>query len=183
MRWFWVDRFIQFVSGDFAVSIKNVSLAEPHLHGYMPAYPVMPNSLVLEGMAQTGGLLLGETSQFKDRIVLAKVSNVKFHFLSRPGDTLTYAAKLDSVGVEGALIAATSHVGERLQAEVEFYLAILPKDHEADRMFDAANFARFLRLMGIYDVGQDAAGGPLPFPKDLLAAEQADMARTISPSS
>ena len=183
MRWVWVDRFVKFVSGEEAVAIKNVSLAEPHLHGYMPSYPVMPDSLVLEGMAQTGGLLLGETSQFKDPIVLAKVAKVQYHFQARPGDTLTYTARLDSVGPQGALIAATSHVGDRLQAEVELFLAILPTNHKVEQLFDAASFARLLRLMRIYEVAQDAEGDPLTFPPDLLAAEQHEVGKNKSQTS
>ena len=57
MRWIWIDRFVEFESGRRAVAIKNVSLAEEHLHDHFPGYPIMPNSLITEGLAQTGGLL------------------------------------------------------------------------------------------------------------------------------
>ena len=52
MRWFWLDRFTEFVSGSHATAVKGVSLSEDHLHDHWPYYPVMPNSLVAEGMAQ-----------------------------------------------------------------------------------------------------------------------------------
>ena len=52
MRWFWLDRFTEFVSGSQATAVKGVSLSEDHLHDHWPSYPVMPNSLVAEGMAQ-----------------------------------------------------------------------------------------------------------------------------------
>ena len=73
MRWFWIDRFIEFDSGKSAKSIKNVTLAEEHLHDHYPGFPVMPGSLMIEGMAQTGGILLGETHQFRHVVILAKV--------------------------------------------------------------------------------------------------------------
>ena len=46
MRWIWIDRFEEFESGKRAVAIKNVSLAEEHLHDHFPGRPVMPNSLL-----------------------------------------------------------------------------------------------------------------------------------------
>ena len=61
MRWIWIDRFVEFESGKRAVAIKNVTLAEDHLHDHFPGWPTMPNSLITEGLAQTGGLLVGET--------------------------------------------------------------------------------------------------------------------------
>ena len=90
MRWFWVDRFTEFVSGQSAVSEKSVSLSEEVVDDYAPGRTHFPSSLIVEGLAQTGGLLLGQMSDFKDRVVLAKISKSKFHFEAYPGDTLTY---------------------------------------------------------------------------------------------
>ena len=55
MRWIWIDKFLEFRSGQFARAIKNLTLAEEHLHDHFPGYPVMPASLIIEGLAQTGG--------------------------------------------------------------------------------------------------------------------------------
>src|SRR4051812_31658678 len=60
MRWIWIDKFLEFRSGQFARAIKNLTLAEEHLHDHYPGYPVMPASLIIEGLAQTGGILGGE---------------------------------------------------------------------------------------------------------------------------
>lgn len=172
MRWFWIDRFTEFVAGRRAVAIKNVTLAEAHLHEYFPGYPVMPQSLILEGLAQTGGMLLGQASNFRARLVLAKVSKAIYHFAARPGDQLVYSAVLDAVGAEGALITGQCHVDGRVQADVEFYLAVLPSRDETERLFDPPSFARLLRLLGVYEVGTDADGQPLEFPGELLEAER-----------
>ena len=51
MRWIWIDKFTAFESGRYAAAIKNVTLAEDHLHDHFPAYPVMPACLMIEGMA------------------------------------------------------------------------------------------------------------------------------------
>ena len=92
MRWFWIDRFIEFESGVQARAIKNVSLAEEHLHDHFPGFPVMPASLMVEGMAQTGGILLGEKNAFEHIVILAKVPKVRFHGWVVPGDTIRYAS-------------------------------------------------------------------------------------------
>ena len=133
MRWFWIDRFVEFVPGSRAKAVKNVTLAEEHLHDHFPGFPVMPGSLMLEGMAQTGGILLGQTSDFNEIVILAKVPNVTFHSWACPGDTLTYTATLLDVRPEGGVVDCKAHVGERLVAEAEIVFAHL--DRAAARRF------------------------------------------------
>ncbi len=171
MRWFWIDRFLEFISGQSAAAVKNFSLAEEHFHEYFPGYPVMPGSLILEGLAQTGGMLMGELSEYRERLVLAKVAKFKCHFAPRPGDVLIYTVKLDVVGGSGALITGQSHVGDRLQADAEFYLAILPPQHEAEQLFEPASFIKLLRLLRVYEVGKKPDGSPLLVPEHLRQAE------------
>ena len=77
MRWFWVDRFEEFESGRRAVAIKNIALVEEQMDGYGPWLPLMPTSLIIEGLAQTGGLLVGEHNAFKERVVLAKLGKAQ----------------------------------------------------------------------------------------------------------
>src|SRR6187431_589857 len=101
MRWIWIDRFVEFESGVRATAVKNVSLAEEHLHDHYPGFPEMPGSLMLEGMAQTGGILLGETHGFKHIVILAKVPKVVYHSWAVPGDTLVYTAELLEARPEG----------------------------------------------------------------------------------
>lgn len=172
MRWYWIDRFIEFVSGEYATSIKNVSLGEVHLHQNFYSHPVMPNSLVVEGMAQTGGLLLGEASQYQSKLVLAKVSKVRFFFAARPGDTLTYTSRILNQSAEGALLSGTSHVGDRLQAESEFYLAALGEKFGSQELFNPIDFIQLLRLLRIYEVGKTSDGKPLELPPHMKLVEQ-----------
>jgi len=108
MRWFWIDRFTEFESGRRATAIKNVSLAEEHLHDHFPGAPMMPNSLVIEGIAQTAGLLVGEHGGFEERVVLAKVARATFHFPAVPGDTLEYRVEIDDIHKDGAIASGTS---------------------------------------------------------------------------
>lgn len=102
MRWIWIDKFTHFESGKRATAIKNVSLAEEHLHDHFPAYPVMPASLIVEGMAQTAGILVGEARQFQEKVILAKVKRARFEREVRPGEQLRYEAQIEQVSPEAA---------------------------------------------------------------------------------
>jgi 3-hydroxyacyl-[acyl-carrier-protein] dehydratase len=104
MRWIWIDRFIEFVPGKKAAAIKNVSLAEEHLHDHWEAYPIMPTCLMIEGMAQTAGILVGQARNFKEKVILAKVAKAEFTDIVVPGDQITYQAEIDSISPEAASI-------------------------------------------------------------------------------
>jgi 3-hydroxyacyl-[acyl-carrier-protein] dehydratase len=157
MRWFWLDRFTEFVSGTRATGVKAVSLSEEHLHDHWPGYPVMPNSLIAEGMAQTSGLLVSEVYKFSELVVLAKFARCAFDFAARPGDVLTYRAEIIQAKDAGASVTVTAHVGERKQAEAEIFFARLDPGsvERADerRLFDPAHLLHWLRLVGVFDVG------------------------------
>lgn len=167
MRWYWIDRFIEFESGRYAKAIKNISLAEEHLHDHFPGYPVMPNSLIIEGMAQTGGLLLCEEGGFRRKVVLAKVPKVVFHCMAMPGDTLVYTATVESIRDDGAMVTATSHRGATLQAEIEIFFAHLNGGHQDKTLIEPRDFLRMMRLLKAYDVGRSADGSPLVEPPEL----------------
>jgi len=159
MRWFWIDRFIEFESGKKATAVKNVSLAEEHLHDHFPGFPVMPGSLMIEGMAQTGGILLGETHNFKHIVILAKVPKATFHSWARPGDTLHYTATLLDVKEEGGIVNIIATCGERLVAEAEIVFAHVDQmDADVPATADQKNFVFEIGLMGILDVGKAGDG-------------------------
>ena len=92
MRWIWIDRFTEFVSGSHATAIKNITLAEEHLHDLYPAFPIVPHSLIIEAMAQTAGILVGEARNFAEKVILAKIGKATFHRLVRPGETIRFEA-------------------------------------------------------------------------------------------
>ena len=107
MRWIWIDRFIDFKPGVSATAIKNVSLAEEHLHDHWEDFPLMPVSLMIEGMAQTGGILVGQARNFKEKVVLAKISRAEVHEPVVPGDQLQYHAELEMITDQAASIRGT----------------------------------------------------------------------------
>jgi 3-hydroxyacyl-[acyl-carrier-protein] dehydratase len=172
MRWIWIDRFLEFESGKRAVAIKNVSLAEEHLHDHFPGRPVMPNSLITEGIAQTGGLLVGEYHAFAKKVVLAKLSKAVFHFPAVPGDTLRYEAVVNDIGDAGAAITATARIGDRVQAEVEMMFAHLDDAQHSQNQFEPKNFVFTLKLLGVFEVGRKVDGSRLTEPPGLVKFEQ-----------
>ncbi|MBN1392600.1 MAG: beta-hydroxyacyl-ACP dehydratase [Sedimentisphaerales bacterium] len=127
MRWIWIDKFVEFHSGESAVAVKNVTLAEEHLHDHFPGFPVMPESLMIEAMAQTSGILVGEANRFKEKVILAKIKKCVFFDYVKPGDTLKLYAKIESIAPEaastsGKITCAGRHPqadGERLIAEID----------------------------------------------------------------
>ncbi len=166
MRWYWIDRFIEFESGRYAKAVKNVSLAEEHLHDHFPGYPIMPPSLIIEGVAQTAGLLVGEYNQFKMKVVLAKVPRAVFYHEAKPGDTLIYTATIDAIHPHGAVVHATSHLGDKLQAELELVFAHLRSDVGGRELFEAGTLTHMMRILRAYEVGVDAGGTPLREPDE-----------------
>lgn len=172
MRWIWIDRFLEFESGKRAVAIKNVSLAEEHLHDHFPGRPVMPNSLITEGIAQTAGLLVGEYHAFSKKVVLAKLTKAVFHFPAVPGDTLRYEAVINDINENGAAATATAKVGDRLQAEIEIMFAHFEDAATAKSKFEPKNFVFTLKLLGVFEVGRKADGSRMTEPPGLMKFEQ-----------
>ncbi len=158
MRWVWIDRFVEFESGSRAKAIKNITLAEEHLHDHFPGFPVMPGSLMIEGMAQTGGILLGEANDFRHIVILAKVPKVTFHSWATPGDTLTYDARLVDVREEGGTVECRALVGNRLVAEAEIMFAHLDQSDPELQAVDQKNFVFSTGLLSVLDVGKAGHG-------------------------
>ena len=174
MRWYWADRFTEFIAGQRAVAVKNISLAEEHLHDHYDGFPIMPHSLIVEGCALTGGLLASQQRDYRERVVLAKVSKATFHDLAYPGDQLTYTATLEDVHNDGAAVVCQVHNGERLQAELQLFFAHVPQDVVGvETMFEPYDMLNLLRIFGILDVIRTPEGEPVPPPPHLVAAEAA----------
>jgi 3-hydroxyacyl-[acyl-carrier-protein] dehydratase len=119
MRWLWIDKFIEFTTRESAVAIKAVSAAEEHLHDLYPGFPIVPHSLIVEGMAQTAGILVGEARNFEEKVILAKVGRATFHRLSRPGDVLRFSAKVEQLTEQGASITGKVDIDGDLVADIE----------------------------------------------------------------
>ena len=123
MRWIWIDRFVAFESGRSAAAVKTLSLAEDHFADHFPGFPVMPAPLILEGLAQTGGILVGEANRYEKNVVLAKINNARFHRDALAGEQLTYTTTIVDLNDTGARVSAAVHSGSELVAEAEILFA------------------------------------------------------------
>lgn len=90
-----VDRIIEYVPGKRAVGIKNVTLNEPHFQGHFPGQPIMPGVLIVEAMAQVGGVVLSQMMESDSRLFLfAGIDKVRFRRQVVPGDQLVMTLEL-----------------------------------------------------------------------------------------
>lgn len=90
-----VDRIIDYVPGERAVGIKNVTFNEPHFQGHFPGRPIMPGVLIVEAMAQVGGVVLSQMPGVDGRLcVFAGIDKVKFRRPVVPGDQLIITTEL-----------------------------------------------------------------------------------------
>lgn len=175
MRWYWIDRFEKFVAGQEAVTVKNVTLAEEPLDDYLPGFPHYPHSLIIEGMAQTGGLLLAQIEGFQQKVVLAKVGRAEFHDIARPGDQLRLTAQLLSRQEDGAIVEGHVDIDGRRQADLQLTFAILDDSFGELPFFLPGDLCRVLRGLRLFEVGVNADGSPIQIPPHMLEAEQQDL--------
>ena len=139
MRWIWIDKFVEFESGRRAVAVKNVTLAEEHLHDNFPGFPVMPECLMIEAMAQTAGILVGEAKDFQEKVILAKISKATFFDYVRPGDRIRLEARIETITSEAAGITGEIHRDDQLIAEIELMFSHIDQNL-AGKKFPEENF-------------------------------------------
>jgi 3-hydroxyacyl-[acyl-carrier-protein] dehydratase len=172
MRWFWIDRFTEFVRDTRATTIKNVCFGEEPIDDYLPGHPHYPHSLIIEGMAQTGGLLVSEAGGFATKTVLAKVSKASFHELVVPGDQITLKAVVHDKQPTGAIVEGTVVAGEKRIADMELWFAFLDDRFGEDALFPPEDLLRTLRILKMYEVAVDQAGNRLSPPEHMVEAER-----------
>jgi 3-hydroxyacyl-[acyl-carrier-protein] dehydratase len=126
--------------------VKNLSLAEDHFADHFPGYPVMPAALMLEGLAQTGGILVGEANDFKEKVILAKITSARFHREAVAGERLIYETEVLTLRPEGASVTGRIFVGVAdasqvgaLLGEAEIFFAHLDQSR-SQQMFGDHNF-------------------------------------------
>jgi len=93
-----VDRIIDYVPGKKAVGIKNVTVNEPFFQGHFPGKPIMPGVLIVEAMAQVGGIVLTQLPELERGLFMfAAIDGVRFRRPVVPGDQLVMTLELLSV--------------------------------------------------------------------------------------
>lgn len=124
-----VDKIIDFVEGERIVGIKNVTINEPFFQGHYPGHPVMPGVLIVEAMAQCGGLLLMDAVEDAENKVVyfMTMDKVKFRKPVLPGDTLEFELEVVQLRRQVCRMAGRGVVGADVVAEAEFMARIMDK--------------------------------------------------------
>ncbi|WP_281951244.1 3-hydroxyacyl-ACP dehydratase FabZ [Nitrosophilus kaiyonis] len=129
-----VDRVTDLKEGESVVAYKNVSISEPVFEGHFPGHPIYPGVMIIEGMAQAGGILAFKSSSkeaqeaAKDKVVyFMSIDKAKFRNPVKPGDRLEY--RLNVIKHRGNIwvLEGKAYVDENLVAEAELKAMIVDR--------------------------------------------------------
>lgn len=124
-----VDRIIHLnLEDNIIIGQKNVTVNEQFFQGHWPQVPIMPGVLVLEALAQTGGILIHKKGYCEKIAVLLNINNAKFRKPVVPGDVLTLHVSGVHLSSKGGKILAKAMVNEQLAVEAEIGFAMIGKE-------------------------------------------------------
>ena len=113
MRHYWLDRILDLQPGVRATGVKAIALAEDEFESHFPGNPVLPGVCLLEGLAQTAGVLLGETTAGKRIALMVSVDRARFLAFARPGDQVTLTVEVEALDADTARVRGEAAVGGR----------------------------------------------------------------------
>jgi 3-hydroxyacyl-[acyl-carrier-protein] dehydratase len=113
MRHYHLDRITSLESGVRATGVRAVSLSDDVFTEHFPGNPVLPGVYLLEGLAQTAGVLLWESSRHARIAVMVSVDRARFPAFARPGDSVQFEVEIESLEEQVARVRAAATVGER----------------------------------------------------------------------
>ncbi len=124
-----VDRIIYMnLEENEIIGLKNVTVNEPFFQGHFPGAPIMPGVLLLEALAQTGGVLVHQKGYDKKIAVLLNITSAKFRRPVLPGDAVHLHAKGLHVSGNGGKVRAKAVVEGRIAVEAELSFALVSKE-------------------------------------------------------
>ncbi len=122
-----VDRVLEIVPGEKIVALKNVTINEPFFQGHFPGTPIMPGVLIIEAMAQAGGVLFS-SEQLKEKngrlFYFMGMDKVKFRKPVVPGDQIIFEVKILRQRSKVVKMAGIATVDQKIVAEAELMATI-----------------------------------------------------------
>lgn len=118
-----IDRVVSLDPGEKITALKNVTFNEPFFQGHFPQQPIMPGVLIVEAMAQAGGMLAFESRPAEQRggpVYFMAIDKVRFRKPVVPGDQLILEARLLKLRSKAAKLSGNAFVNQNLVAEAEF---------------------------------------------------------------
>ena len=127
-----IDRIVEFEPTRRLVAIKNVTINEPFFQGHFPGYPIMPGVLVVEAMAQAGGIIImHETPDRETRLVVfTGIERAKFRRPVTPGDQLRIEVEVLSFRPRAGRIEGRAFVDGKLACEATLTCQVVPRSRE-----------------------------------------------------
>ena len=124
-----IDRVVEFEPGKRATAIKNVTINEPFFQGHFPGHPIMPGVLIVEAMAQVGGmLLLGGLEDPDTKVVyFMSLDNVRFRKPVKPGDQIVFEVEIIQIRGKIAKTRGVARVDGEVVAEAEMAAMVRDK--------------------------------------------------------
>lgn len=123
-----VDRVLEREEGKRIVALKNVTINEPFFQGHYPKTPVMPGVMIVEAMAQAGGLAVGGAPGQDVIPLLAALNKVRFRQVVKPGDQLVITATVENVRSGIVKVAAKAEVDGNVAAQGELTFTLVPRE-------------------------------------------------------
>ncbi|MDP2471158.1 MAG: 3-hydroxyacyl-ACP dehydratase FabZ [Candidatus Palauibacterales bacterium] len=124
-----IDRVLEFEGGKRILGLKNVTINEPFFQGHFPNHPIMPGVLIVEAMAQAGGLLL--MNEFEDPqskvVYFMSLDGVKFRRPVMPGDQLLFELRMLQLRGRTCRMQGETRVGGEVVAEATMMARVMDK--------------------------------------------------------
>ncbi|MGI6777329.1 MAG: 3-hydroxyacyl-ACP dehydratase FabZ [Acetivibrionales bacterium] len=121
-----VDKVLEVEAGKKCVAIKNVTVNEPFFQGHFPGNPIMPGVLIVEALAQTGGIAAALEQENKNKLgVFTGIESMKFRKQVVPGDTLKLEAEILAAKRGLVKVAVKATVDGQVAAEGEIKFAMI----------------------------------------------------------
>lgn len=125
-----IDRILEFTESERIVALKNVTMNEPFFQGHFPGVPIMPGVLIVEAMAQAGGVLVFRTleNRHEKLVFFIAIENARFRKPVRPGDQLKLEMVVDRMKARVGKLHGKAYVDDAVVAEATIMFSLVDRD-------------------------------------------------------